>query len=166
LESSEKTLRIMTSLCETFDVKHEIISEELASEDDMRGGDDSEVNKSDGMISIKKDDIDDSEKYLGTFVEVTGTIKEENLEICEVLGTSDEVRDFTDGIKEEVDEISEDGMSEPGLKLETCDQVSRDGIEAEVTECGTSESSRTFPEDKPAGILQLIAKLEDITDNM
>ncbi len=118
------------------------------------------------MLSIKKDDIDDSDKYVGTFVEVTGTIKVENLEICEVLGASDEARDFTDGIKEEVDEISEDGMCEPRLKLETCDQVSRDGIETEVTECGTSEISRTFPTDKPDGILQLIAKLEDITDNM
>jgi hypothetical protein len=148
----------MTSLCETFDVKHEIISEELASEDDMRGGDDSEVNKSEGMLSIKKDDIDDSDKYVGTFVEVTGTIKEEKFEICELLGANDVARDY--GIKDE--------MSEPGLELATCDQVSSNEMKTEVMEGGTMDDESSSPSltDKPAGILELIAKLEDITDNM
>jgi|688.fasta_scaffold1073284_1 hypothetical protein len=157
---------IMTSLCETFDVKHEIISKELASEDDIRGEDDSAIKKSDGMISVKEEDKDTDaiDKYVGTFVEVTGTVKEEKFEICEVLGTNDEARDNIDGIKDEMGEISEDGMLEPGLELATCDQVSSN----EVTESGTMDDESSSPSltDKPAGILELIAKLEDITDNM
>ncbi len=157
----------MTSLCETFDVKHEIISEELASKDDIRGGDDIAIKKCDDMISIKEEDKDiyANEKYVGTFVEVTGTLKEEKFEICEVSGPNDGA---TDGIKDEVGEIIEDGMSEPGLELVTCDQVFSDEMKTEVTEGGTTddESSSSFPTDKPAGILELIAKLEDITDNM
>ncbi len=156
----------MTSLCETFDVKHEIISKELASEDDIRGEDDSAIKKSDGMISVKEEDKDTDaiDKYVGTFVEVTGTVKEEKFEICEVLGTNDEARDNIDGIKDEMGEISEDGMLEPGLELATCDQVSSN----EVTESGTMDDESSSPSltDKPAGILELIAKLEDITDNM
>jgi hypothetical protein len=157
---------IMTSLCETFDVKHEIISKELASEDDIRGEDDSAIKKSDGMISVKEEDKDTDaiDKYVGTFVEVTGTVKEEKFEICEVLGTNDEARDNIDGIKDEMGEISEDGMLEPGLELATCDQVSSN----EVTESRTMDDESSSPSltDKPAGILELIAKLEDITDNM
>jgi hypothetical protein len=151
---------IMTSLCETFDVKHEIISKELASEDDTRGVDDSTIKKSDDMISIKEEDkdIDANDKYVGTFVEVTGTIKEEKFEICELLGANDVARDY--GIKDE--------MSEPGLELATCDQVSSDEMKTEVTEGGTMDDESSSPSltDKPAGILELIAKLEDITDNM
>jgi hypothetical protein len=161
---------IMTSLCETFDVKHEIISKELASEDDIRGEDDSAIKKSDGMISVKEEDKDTDaiDKYVGTFVEVTGTIKEEKFEICEVLGPNDEARDNIDGIKDEKGEISEDGMSEPGLELATCDQVASNEMKTEVTKSGTmnDESSSPSLTDKPAGILELIAKLEDITDNM
>ncbi len=160
----------MTSLCETFDVKHEIISKELASEDDIRGEDDSAIKTSDGMISVKEEDKDTDaiDKYVGTFVEVTGTIKEEKFEICEVLGANDEARDNIDGIKDEMGEISEDGMSEPELELATCDQVSSNEMKTEVTESGTMDDESSSPSltDKPAGILELIAKLEDITDNM
>jgi hypothetical protein len=118
------------------------------------------------MISVKEEDKDTDaiDKYVGTFVEVTGTVKEEKFEICEVLGTNDEARDNIDGIKDEMGEISEDGMLEPGLELATCDQVSSN----EVTESRTMDDESSSPSltDKPAGILELIAKLEDITDNM
>jgi hypothetical protein len=161
---------IMTSLCEIFDIKHEIISTELASEDDIREGDDSAIKKSDGMITVKEEDKDIyvNDKYVGTFMELTGNIKEEKFEIFEVIGANDEARDYTDGIKDEVGEISEDGMTEPGRDLATCDQVSSNEMKTEVTEGGITddESSSTFLTDKPAGILELIAKLEDITDNM